>query len=250
MRYFLTYILVILLPGLAMAQTGFKAGINYSTISGYQADYDISSKSKPGFVAGLTFGGYKDRPGVRFEMLISQKGNRYSSTATDSFFLNTIIYTVETNYKNKFTYLDMPLMFTFPASKRFIFEMGPSLGIRLSGKRKGETTVYNKSIIGNQIVYTLSENVKYGDEDVFPNFRKHIHTRVKDRQFPDRNPVSTFDLGLNIGASYMLSSQLALQARYSTGLTDIFRNNYPVVNAGQSKEVHKIISLSVVLLTN
>jgi opacity protein-like surface antigen len=88
----------------------------------------------------------------------------------------------------KFNYLNMPLMIKFAASDKFALEFGPQLGFLLSAKSKFEQTFDGE---------TFSEEVD-----------------IKDS-------VKSIDFGLNFGASFDVSENIMIGARYNLGLLDI-----------------------------
>ena len=88
----------------------------------------------------------------------------------------------------KFNYLNMPLMIKFAASDKFALEFGPQLGFLLSAKSKFEETFDGE---------TFSEEVD-----------------IKDS-------VKSIDFGLNFGASFDVSENIMIGARYNLGLLDI-----------------------------
>ena len=88
----------------------------------------------------------------------------------------------------KFNYLNMPLMIKFAASDKFALEFGPQLGFLLSAKSKFEETFDGE---------TFSEEVD-----------------IKDS-------VKSIDFGLNFGASFDVSENIMIGARYNLGLSDI-----------------------------
>jgi opacity protein-like surface antigen len=88
----------------------------------------------------------------------------------------------------KFNYLNMPLMIKFAASDKFALEFGPQLGFLLSAKSKFEQTFDGE---------TFSEEVD-----------------IKDS-------VKSIDFGLNFGASFDVSENIMIGARYNLGLSDI-----------------------------
>ena len=90
--------------------------------------------------------------------------------------------------KLKFNYLNMPLMIKFAASDKFALEFGPQLGFLLSAKSKFEETFDGE---------TFSEEVD-----------------IKDS-------VKSIDFGLNFGASFDVSENIMIGARYNLGLSDI-----------------------------
>ena len=99
----------------------------------------------------------------------------------------------------KFNYLNMPLMIKFAASDKFALEFGPQLGFLLSAKSKFEETFDGE---------TFSEEVD-----------------IKDS-------VKSIDFGLNFGASFDVSENIMIGARYNLGLSDIIDSeDFKVQNA-------------------
>jgi opacity protein-like surface antigen len=88
----------------------------------------------------------------------------------------------------KFNYLNMPLMIKYGVTDKFALEFGPQLGFLLSAKAKVEGTFDGE---------TISE-----EEDIKDSFK-------------------SIDFGLNFGASFDVSENIMIGARYNLGLSDI-----------------------------
>ena len=89
---------------------------------------------------------------------------------------------------NKMNYLNVPLMFRYAVFNKFGLEVGPQVGFLLSAN--------------SEIKETFN-----GESETF------------DQDFKDS--VKSIDFGLNFGASYDVSENIIIGARYNLGLSNI-----------------------------
>ena len=171
----LAFGVIVTLPSIAAAQTpltvGVKAGVNIAKVSIDDDDDDVDVKSLVGAVAGLFVGQQiNDTVGWRLEGLFSQKGAKDAETGEDA--------------KNKFTYVDVPLLLT----------LGPS---------SSDDTRFNV-FTGPQISFNTSAKfVEAGEPDL----------DIKDS-------VKSTDFGWVVGAG-LEKGRITADARYTLGLTNI-----------------------------
>ncbi|MBE5032559.1 porin family protein [Gallalistipes aquisgranensis] len=88
----------------------------------------------------------------------------------------------------RLNYLNIPVMCKFTVVKGLSVDVGPQFGFNLNGKAK----------------------MKYDDQE--------YKTSISDE-------FNTFDFGLNMGLSYMISEKFDVAARYNLGLTDVVKDN-------------------------
>ncbi|MCX2741068.1 porin family protein [Pontibacter anaerobius] len=132
-----------LLAGTASAQTmGIKAGLNYTTLRGADADnYDY----RPGYTAGITARyGFNDMIGIQTEALYTSKGSKRTYHTSD----------IETEERLRLNYLDIPVLLHLQVSGLF-FEAGPQVSFLLKGNqivevsRANTTTTTERDITDN-----------------------------------------------------------------------------------------------------
>lgn len=168
-------------------QFGIKGGMNVSSLS---KDANLSDqKSKIGFNAGLFLNApISSEFSIQPEVLYNDLGSKVDRTST--FAGNT--YT--NSYSRNLGYISVPVMFQYNATPNFYLEAGPQAGFLVRAEDK-----YKSTTNGN----TNSSNI------VSLN----------------KNDFNTFDLGIGIGAGYYFTPSLGITARYTAGLTDIYKNN-------------------------
>jgi hypothetical protein len=142
-----------LFAGFAQAQTpkfGIKAGLNIAKFAG---DPDPNSEFNTGLAAGV----YTNVPlssGFSFEPSLeySQKGAEFTSKVNN----------LNTEFKSKITYLDLPIMFKYNVTPNFGLLAGPQVSFFLSQESKlvngnssttfeGNNDSYRKSLAGGKL---------------------------------------------------------------------------------------------------
>ncbi|MET3535257.1 porin family protein [Chryseobacterium limigenitum] len=166
---------------------GVKGGMNVSSLSKNEGLDD--TKSKIGFNAGV----FANIPvassfSIQPEVIYNDLGAK-----------STRNYTVlGNNYKDEYStnlgYISVPVMFQYNALPNLYLEAGPEFGFLVSAKDK-----FKSSTNGSNNVSSTS-------------------TLNKD-------DFQTFNFGIGIGAGYYFTDNLGVTARYTAGVTDIFKNN-------------------------
>ncbi len=217
-----------------------KAGFNFSNMS--NETQHVKSKLLFRCHVGFEFKATELSSKLSFvpELSLSWQGQKYSYE--ESFKVGPVnTRKMETDYKDKLTYLQLPLMLNATLSDKLALEFGPSGGILLSAKRKGKTVATTTDSLGNEFLTNeFIEDGSYGDKEKFPDGSEILKKR----------PVSRFDASLNIGAKYKLTDNIKVGVRYSYGLVDVFRNMYPFKGASSSSEVNKYLQVSVTYCFN
>lgn len=165
---------------------GVKGGMNVSSLSN---GADLSdSKSKIGFNAGV----FANIPlassfSVQPEVLYNDLGSKVTREYS----------VLGNNYKSEYSrnlgYVAVPVMFQYNATPEFFLEAGPEFGFLVSAKDKLKSSTNNSN---NTQVATLN-----------------------------KDDFQTFNFGIGIGAGYYFIPNLGITARYTAGLTDIYKNN-------------------------
>ncbi|CAM3026000.1 PorT family protein [Chryseobacterium flavum] len=168
------------------ATFGVKGGMNVSSLSN---GADLSdSKSKIGFNAGV----FANIPlassfSVQPEVLYNDLGSKVTREFTAGG------NTYRNEYSRNLGYIAVPVMFQYNATPEFFLEAGPEFGFLVSAKDKIKNSTNSNS--STQIA-TL-----------------------------DKDDFQTFNFGIGIGAGYYFLPNLGITARYTAGLTDIYKNN-------------------------
>ncbi|PKF75932.1 porin family protein [Chryseobacterium sp. PMSZPI] len=165
---------------------GVKGGMNVSSLSN---GADLSdSKSKIGFNAGV----FANIPvassfSVQPEVIYNDLGSKVTRE------YSVLGNTYKDEYSRNLGYVAVPVMFQYNATPEFFLEAGPEFGFLVSAKDKFKSSTNN-------------------------NTNTQIATLNKD-------DFKTFNFGIGIGAGYYFTPNLGITARYTAGLTDIYKNN-------------------------
>ncbi|TPE44463.1 porin family protein [Pontibacter mangrovi] len=150
MKKFILGLGLALLAGTASAQTmGVKAGLNYATLTGNDAEnYDY----RPGYTVGLTARhGFNSLIGVQTELLFTSKGAKREFSASG----------VETTEKLRLNYLDVPVLLHLQISGLY-FEMGPQASFLLKGKQIAEVSRSNTTNITKTVITDNPYPIDFG----------------------------------------------------------------------------------------
>lgn len=178
---------------------GVKAGFNASTLS--KADqYDNDQKLKPGFNAGVFVNiPVAQKFSVQPELLFNQLGSK--TEEREDYYINADRYRRVADYKKSLNYLSIPVMVQYNILPQLYVEAGPEFGFLLGGKNKGDITTTRNS--GNT---TVTETTTISDKIV-----KDLH--------------NTFNFGIGIGAGYYFTQNFGVTARFTAGITDVYKHN-------------------------
>jgi hypothetical protein len=186
----------LLVAGVTNAQDikfGVKGGLNISSLNGGDAYYG-SYGSKIGFhVGGLAEVKINDKFSVQPEVLLSSKGTDYN--------YGLGFYGLGTTSKVNLLYVDLPVMVKFYPIPHLSAELGPNVGVLVSAKNVGNTTVdvkndYNSVDFGMNIGagYELKQGIMFqlryniGLADVSKDFTSGYN-------YTDKNSVLSLSVG-------------------------------------------------------
>lgn len=181
---------------------GVKAGFNASTLSKYDGydGYDNDQKLKPGFNAGVFVNiPVAEKFSVQPEVLFSQLGSK--TEEKEVYYNNSDKFKRETDYKKTLNYLTIPVMVQYNILPQLYVEAGPEFGFLLGGKDKGDLTLTQTS--GNT---TTTQTTSFSE-----NIVKDLHNK--------------FNFGIGIGAGYYFTQNFGVTARFTAGITDIYKHN-------------------------
>lgn len=166
---------------------GVKGGMNVSSLS---KGADLSdSKSKIGFNAGV----FANIPlassfSIQPEVIYNDLGSK--STRNYTFLGNDY----KDQYSTNLGYISVPVMFQYNALPNLYIEAGPEFGFLVSANDK-----FKSSTNGN--------------------------SNVSATNSLNKDDFQTFNFGIGLGAGYYFTDNLGITARYTAGVTDIFKNN-------------------------
>lgn len=178
---------------------GVKAGFNASTLSKVD-QYDNDQKLKPGFNAGVFANiPVAEKFSIQPELLFNQLGSK--TEEREVYYSNSDRYTREVDYKKTLSYLAVLVMVQYNILPQLYVEAGPEFGFLLGGKDKGDITTTKTS--GNT---TTTQTTTFSEKIVKDLYNK-------------------FNLGIGIGAGYYFTQNFGVTARFTAGITDIFKEN-------------------------
>ncbi len=183
-RYYYVFIVLPIFPFLVNGQMniGIKLGANAATIKGIYSDPVVKIGWYGGGFLNVPF---NKRLGLQLELLYSSKGTGTSITYYGPDY-------VPPKTKQRFNYLNVPVLFSYNAAKKISLTIGPEIGYLVSVKE-----VY-PDLIANQ---TASQPEK-------------------------------FDFSVDIGASYHFLKKYGFEIRYTYGMkaihyVDVERKPWP-----------------------
>lgn len=235
---------------------GFKAGLNFSTISGPLEQGEAGMELERYQVAtGFHVGGainfaFVDRFGLRTELLFSQKGGEYFYEGPSyKVFLDADGADVVTTGTRKMvvnvtnSYVDIPIL-GYARFGKIEFSAGFDVGILVGSIGQGETNYTALSNSGEElanVITTLDYNyykndareavgteismVQIGLNDVVVPFAEGAYYEFNNK---DGSFYNTLDIGVLAGVSFFLNKSLYLGGRINYGLVDITNNSYDV----------------------
>jgi hypothetical protein len=184
---------------------GLKAGINYATVTGDNAD---GADPKLGFhIGGYADYGINEMFSIRPELLFSGKGFKMEESESD-IMEDGDKYSVEIT--QQLNYLDVPVLAHIKQGN-FFFEAGPQISFLLGAKGS------------YKVSYTSADGDKESEED----------------SDSSTEGLRSVGFGYALGAGYELSNGLGLGLRYNGDFTSIAEDD----DAGKVK--NSVIQVSV-----
>ncbi len=181
---------------------GIKAGFNGSTFSrGERNEVDNNEKIKAGSHIGIFANiPLAEKFSIQPELLFSQLGSK-----TEDLFIHDsgdYFTKQEYEYKTNLNYLTLPIMVQYNILPQLYVEAGPEFGLLLGGKIEGDGR--------NEIRYNNTTTVNS------ENFSNKISMKLYNK----------FNFGIGIGAGYYFTQNFGVTARFTAGITGIFKNDY------------------------
>jgi Outer membrane protein beta-barrel domain len=189
---------------------GGKLGLNYTLIS-TSIDPEPDEAPDQGSGIGFHIGGYvqlslSEHVGVRPEVLFSIRGfqeDRVSTSTSSGPFGTTITDRSESKNRTAYNYVEIPLLLSFQANRKFGVQVGPGLGLLMSGKVKSSGSSTHTVTDGNTSTVTTSDfDETTSGSDVTNGLRK-------------------FEVGAVVGMIYEASRGVNFGFRYWRGLNTI-----------------------------
>ncbi|MEO8066464.1 MAG: porin family protein [Flavobacteriales bacterium] len=189
---------------------GGKVGLNYTLIS---TTIDPEPDDAPDQGSGIGFhaGGYvqfgiSEHVGVRPEVLFSMRGfqqDRVSTSSSSGPFGTTITDRSESSNRTAYSYVEIPLLLSFQANKKFGVQVGPGLGLLMGGKVKSSGSSTRTVTDGNTSTVTTSDfDMTTSGSDVTDGLRK-------------------LEIGGVVGMIYEAESGVNFGIRYWRGLNTV-----------------------------
>lgn len=256
-KLFLFILLAFVINPILHAQwrTGFKTGLNFSTVSGPKfvdpttGETLESWKNATNFHIGMTFAHkFTDAFGLRAEVLYSKKGGKYEFKGSSYKIFNTSKGSVFTSGKTDLalqltnTYIDIPVL-AFYRVGSFEFSAGLAAGLLVQSTGNGSLK-YSGMTEGGTSTGNLEFNLNYNyRRDALGGYTDGTGTPVAvplgsqtasvpktlgayyDQISGEKNILyKTLDFSALAGVSYYLSRGLYLGLRFQYGLSDITNN--------------------------
>ncbi len=174
----------------AFAQTtfGLKGGMNVSSLSKDGGLEDQSSKI--GFNGGVFLNApLSEQFSIQPEVLYNNLGSKVTITEAN---IGNNNYTAE--YARHLDYISVPVMAQFNATPNFYIEAGPQFSFLVDARDKYKNT-------------------------------KNGSTQNAESYSLNKDNFNNFDFALGLGIGYYFTPQLGINARYTAGLTDIYKSN-------------------------
>lgn len=228
---------------------GFKAGLNFNTISGEAENEFESFSGSAGFHVGATFA-YEitDLFGVKAELIYSQKGVSKNYDGPAHFFIYGagMEIPIGGNKRGQLdiinSYIDIPVL-VYHRLGPLELAAGASVGLMVNSSSSGGETFTN-TIYGTDTRITFNYEGNYfrdgaGEASIISRQQEPLPgTNVllpqvigayynSDRDDPLFNRL---DLGLVAELAYYLNNGLYLGARYNLGLSDITQQENDLAN--------------------
>jgi hypothetical protein len=183
---------------------GVKAGFNASTFSNSNSDYgDNNEKIKLGSHVGVFVTiPVAEKFSIQPELLFSQMGSKTEQQYTYASLSDGYLVKREFSYKTNLNYLVLPVMVQYNILPKLYVEAGPEFGYLLGGKSEGDLKT----------------------EDTFGG-----SVTIRNESFSNKIPMelyNRFNVGIGIGAGYYFTQNFGVTARFSAGITDLFKDNF------------------------
>ena len=257
--------------GLVHAQdfsVGFKAGLNFSSLSG-PSEVDDSGAELENYklTTGFLFGGrfnvkLTDQFGVRAELTYGQKGAEYSFDGQSYWVFPTedasrVVRSTgnrSTVLKITNSYLELPLM-AYARFGRVELSGGVSVAALISSRGTGEL-IYSGETSGGETVnpFTIVLDYNYFGDPLIRNGSDDVENRTLDGEIVEipasidayyeasQNDTKFFnglDLGLNAEIAFFLNQGLYIGLRGNYGLADVTKTeqDFSIVSLGNDNQV-------------
>jgi hypothetical protein len=261
-------ILIALMIGLQLqAQEfhyGFRAGLNYSKLSG-PTEANETFTNTNGFNVGLVFDTrFTDIFGVKAELLFAQKGGQISYTGPSYKNFTSIsgktvktIGTTDYFVEIRNNYLELPIMAYARLSQKWEVYGGAYVALLLKSSGSGTQTYLGKTNNGNNVPSfkqelafnylsddantNSGEFLKFDGKDNFTDGSEIIKVPTNvgsyhDLGYKTENYFSSLDYGLNAGITYFMSNGLGIGFRLNYGLKDLTNNTEDVSKITYDKD--------------
>lgn len=250
MRYSLSLLVCLLLFTSSYAQDlayGFKAGLNFSTLTGETETNETTSYTS-GFHIGLLVDlGFTDNLGIRGELLYTQKGREMMYDGESYFVFSPFDLRIPTrgqrtiNLTVSNSYAQLPIM-AYAKFGRIEFMAGGYASLRIGSSGNGAMT-YRSGSLPEELdfdlfhLYGQDEAGTFGSQggirQIFINGNRvevpsELGAYYELSAGPDKGLYKINDLGVVGGVSFYLGRALFFNVRAEYGLMDITNNNVDI----------------------
>jgi hypothetical protein len=180
---------------------GAKASLNLSKF--IFSDTRSQNFTEPKFLTGFNLGCFAeisitDKFAFQPELLYATQGSKLETKEFDIISGGRLSHDYEGIFKT--SYINIPLLAKYYATKKLFFAAGPQIGVLLNAKR---------TIIGFQTNLVDLGSDQYGEQ-----------TLIYDGQEEDvKDLFTSFAVGLGIGTGYFFTENLFAEARYNIDLS-------------------------------
>ena len=207
---------------------GVKAGLNKSNLKGNYPTEINEKKSKIGFHLG-GFAEYEinERLTLQPELLFSTQGNTYGYKD----YYGGGSYYDGADYNFKLNYINLPIILRYGEIEKLSIDFGPQIGYVLSAKTKIDVIEDSRDPSQN---YSVEIDMLNDGEYDFGG------TTVQSKA-----SVNRLDFSINLGATYDITEELFVQARYNVGLSAVDKNSMNGSNTDSWKMKNSVFQISV-----
>lgn len=188
--------IVLLAIAAIMGASASFAQVSFGVKGGFSAtNYwgeDVNHGMKPSYEAGVLME-YKftDKFAISPEVLFASQGGKFSSETS------VLGVTLKGDLTYNTNYINVPVMLKYYVAPSFSIDFGPQVGFNVYSKATGKASVAG----------------------------------VSDSETVDlKDGTNTVDFGLGLGATYSVTDNLFLQARYTMGFTKVFDGDADIKN--------------------
>ena len=184
-KFTIALLCMIMATGATMAQKQFTFGPKIGVDYTHFWGKNADHGGQLNYQAGL-FIEYRftDKISIAPEVVFAAQGGKYNSSN-----YNYEHYLTEVNITDFINYINIPVMLKCYVSPKFSIDLGPQLGINVYSKYSAEPK----------------------DKTIGPK-----------KTYDQKDRTKTVDVGVGLGVTYNITTDVFVQGRYTMGMTDVF----------------------------